>query len=308
MSFTPLGDRFTPLTKPAAALPSRQRRVGTRRPVRDAAVRRLYEKAKRLGTWDPGEINFRTDTRQWQKLTVQEQTLLLRVTSLFADGEEAVTRELLPLGTVFAGEGRLDDELFLTAWLWEEGKHADFFHRFEAGVLAQEANLGSYRTRAGIQLVQEELPAAMEALYTDSSPPTQTRALVTYCLIVEGAFAEIGHSLYLAILPPARQPASPPARLPGLQHGLSLIRRDESRHVAFGMHTLTRLQRANPATRDIARSRVETLIPLLKSLEREALASYPTIRALPQTLLDKPLQRLKRRLTHIEHAAQTKRR
>jgi len=295
MSFTPLGDGFTPLNR-AAARRNWQRRTGRQQSIRDASVRRLYEKAKRLGTWDPSEIDFSADTRHWQSFTVQEQTLLLRVTSLFADGEEAVTRDLLPLGTVFAEEGRLDDELFLTAWLWEEGKHADLFHRFEDRVLAHEANLGSFRTRAGIQLLQEELPAAMEALYTDPGAPAQTRALVTYCLIVEGAAAEIGHSLYQAVLQSR-------TFMPGLKQGLALVRRDEARHVAFGMHTLIRLQRANPATRDIARTRIESLIPLLRSLEREALTSYPTVTGLPQALLDKPLARLQRRLTHIERAA-----
>src|SRR2546429_1697974 len=85
---------------------------------RDPAARRLYEKAKQLGTWDPAKIDFAADVADWPRLEDDERDLLLRVLSLFLAGEEAVTRDLLPLAFVVANEGRFDDELFVTAWLW----------------------------------------------------------------------------------------------------------------------------------------------------------------------------------------------
>ena len=164
-------------------------------------VRRLYDKAKRLGT-GPGRDRLRARLRDWRRLSAEEQSLLLWGTSLFVDGEEAVTRDLLPLAEVLVHEGRLDDELFLTAWLWEEGKHADLFHRFEEQVLVGEPSLRGVPDGPGTQLLDHELPSAMNALYTDPCPTAQTRALVTYCLCVEGVLAEMGHRIYHELLEP----------------------------------------------------------------------------------------------------------
>ena len=36
---------------------------------RDSPAFRLYQKAKRLGTWDPAAIDFSTDREQWPALT-----------------------------------------------------------------------------------------------------------------------------------------------------------------------------------------------------------------------------------------------
>ena len=53
---------------------------------------------------------------------------------LFQAGEESVTLDLLPLILAIANEGRLEEEMFLTSFLWEEAKHTDFFSRFLAEV------------------------------------------------------------------------------------------------------------------------------------------------------------------------------
>jgi ribonucleoside-diphosphate reductase beta chain len=263
---------------------------------RDAAVLLLYEKAKRLGTWNPTEIDFRRDAADWASLSDGERELLLRTTSLFMCGEEAVTRDLLPLGHVLMNEGRLDDELFLTAWLWEEGKHADFFLRFLDDVVADGRDLNRFQTEGGRQLLERDLPRAMQALLVDASPAAQTRALVTYCLIVEGMLAEAGHRVYGAVLDGR-------GLLPGLRTGLTLIRRDESRHVAYGMHVLSRLIRIDPANREIARARAQKLVPVALSLAHELLASHPNAPPRAQNAINKPLERLRWRLQRIESVA-----
>jgi len=302
LSFTPAQRAFTPaetITRAArATAPGISPRTRADR-GRDVVVRRLYDKAKRLGTWDPAGIVFERDIRDWRRLSAEEQSLLLWVTSLFVDGEEAVTRDLLPLAEVLVHEGRLDDELFLTAWLWEEGKHADLFHRFDEHVLVGEPSLRAYRTAPGTQLLDHELPSAMNALYTDPLPTAQTRALVTYCLCVEGVLAEMGHRIYHELLEPRDL-------MPGLRQGLSLVRRDESRHVAFGMHVMTRLRRADSECREVALAQVAALRPLFEGLMGQL--AYALQGGVPWSLagaLDKPLERLERRLDRIDRAAQT---
>ena len=96
---------------------------------RETPAMRLFEKAKRFGVWNPAEIDLQRDAADWQTLTGDEQGILLHLTSLFQAGEEAVTLDLLPLIATIAREGRLEEELYLATFLWEEAKHVDFFDR-----------------------------------------------------------------------------------------------------------------------------------------------------------------------------------
>ena len=68
---------------------------------------RLYQKAKRLGTWDPRELDFTRDRADWLTLGPDEQGAILQITSLFQAGEEGVTLDLLPPMMAIAEEGRL---------------------------------------------------------------------------------------------------------------------------------------------------------------------------------------------------------
>src|SRR5438552_2649611 len=136
---------------------------------RESAPLRLYEKAKRLGIWNPSDVDLTRDREEWARLTAPERDLLIRVTALFQAGEESVVLDLLPLLLAAAREGRLEDELFLTTFLWEEGKHTDFFRRFLDEVTGT-AEVTGLETPSYRQLFYEELPGAMAAVLTDESP------------------------------------------------------------------------------------------------------------------------------------------
>jgi ribonucleoside-diphosphate reductase beta chain len=86
---------------------------------RTAPAMRLYEKAKKLGIWNPSDLDFSQDKADWQRLNHDEQDLLLRLTAMFQAGEEAVTLDLLPLIMVIAQENRLEEEIYLTTFLFE---------------------------------------------------------------------------------------------------------------------------------------------------------------------------------------------
>lgn len=215
---------------------------------------RLYQKAKRLGVWDPRAIDFSRDVEDWQRLDEQERDVMLQLCSLFQAGEESVTLDLLPLIMVVADEGRLEEELFLTTFLWEEGKHVEFFRRVLDEVAgAAGDDLHRYHTPSYKKIFYEELPAAMSALRDDSSPAAQVRASVTYNMIVEGVLAETGyHAFYEAL---ERNDL-----LPGLREGIGKLKRDESRHIAYGVFLLSRLIGANPELWQEAQRRMEELL------------------------------------------------
>ncbi|MGZ8716269.1 MAG: R2-like ligand-binding oxidase, partial [Gaiellaceae bacterium] len=114
----------------ARSVPPRESFRSTAGGLRDSFPLRLYDKAKRLGVWDPSDLDFHRDREQWLELTGDEREALTQIASLFLAGEEGVTLDLLPLVLTIAREGRLEEELYLPTVLFEEGKHTQFVARF----------------------------------------------------------------------------------------------------------------------------------------------------------------------------------
>lgn len=218
---------------------------------------RLYHKAKKLGIWDPQSIDFSQDILDWQRLNDTEKESLLQLTTLFQAGEECVTLDLLPLIMVIAQEGRLEEEMFLTTFLWEEAKHTEFFRRFLDEVAQEHSDLHHYHTPSYRKLFYETLPQAMHALLTDQSPAAQAKASVTYNLIIEGVLAETGYHAYYNMLDRNNI-------LPGLKQGVGLLKRDESRHLAYGVFLISRLvAQDNSLWPIIEQNMNELLVPAL---------------------------------------------
>lgn len=195
---------------------------------------RLWRLAKQHGTWDPQAIDLAQDGEEWRKLETQEKRFLRRLASVFLAGEESVTREILPTIRVIEAEDRLEEEMFLTTFLWEEAKHVEFFWRVFDEVATDERGPARRYSQAYRRIFFDELPTRMRALDTDPTPATQARAGVTYHMVVEGILAQTGYQTYAAILEERDI-------MPGMQEGLELVQRDESRHLAYGTFLLSRL-------------------------------------------------------------------
>ena len=233
---------------------------------RESLPMRLYQKAKRFGVWDPYAIDLSRDRAEWLGLSDLEREVLLQLTSLFQAGEESVTLDLLPLLLVVAREGRLEEELFLTSFLWEEGKHMEFFRRVLDEVCADESDLSRFHTPSYRRLFYEELPATMRALVDVPSPAAQARAVVTYTMIVEGVLAETGYYSYFESL-------QQNDLLPGLRDGVGKLKQDESRHIAYGVYLLARLISEHDVW-DVVESRMNELLPLAMGIIDESLGPY----------------------------------
>ncbi len=231
---------------------------------------RLFERAKRLGVWNPSELDFRQDRRDWLGLDELEQDVILRLTALFQAGEEAVTADILPLIMAVANEGRVEEELFLTTFLFEEAKHTDFFRRFLDEVVQDCGDLSHYHTTSYRALVYEALPEAMTGLLRDPSPAAQVRASVTYNMIVEGVLAETGYHAYLSAL-------EANGLMPGQCRGVGLLKQDESRHIAYGIYLISRLIAEEPALWTVAEDTMNELLPLALGVVAETFELYPVM-------------------------------
>ena len=194
----------------------------------------LWQKSKKLGIWNPNDIDFSRDIEDWNSFDESQKEFILHVGSLFLAGEEAVTLDLLPLIKVTAEEGRLEEEMYLASFLWEEAKHVDFFRRFLDVVIGDPGDLNRFHTENYKDLFYKALPEAMNRLYVETSPEAQVEASVTYNMIVEGMLAETGYYGFYQALERNNY-------LPGMMEGITLVQKDESRHMRFGVYFISRL-------------------------------------------------------------------
>ena len=237
---------------------------------RDLPPMRLYEKAKKLGIWNPSDIDFSKDKQDWATFKDDEKDLIWLLLALFAAGEEAVTLDLLPLIEVVAREGRIEEEMYLATFLFEEAKHTDFFRRFLDEVCDAPVDLSHYHTNNYKQIFYEILPEALLGLKVDQSPAAQIRASVTYNMVVEGVLAETGYHAFFTML--ERNDL-----MPGLRKGISLLKQDESRHIAYGVYLLSRLIAENPQEWEKLEMYMNTQLPLAIGVIGDAFARYEVV-------------------------------
>ncbi len=228
----------------------------------------LWRKAKKFGIWDPCAIDLTQDAEDWKGLTAIEQDVVMRLTSLFQAGEESVTLDLLPLILVIADQGRLEEEMYLTSFLWEEAKHVEAFRRFLDEVVVETGDLSRFETPSYRQMFYQELPEALQLLRHDASPVAVARASVTYNMIVEGVLAETGYHAYHQMLTNHRL-------MPGMQHTVAHLKADESRHMAYGVFLLSRLVAENgDEVWEAIEERMTELLPVAIGVVNELFECY----------------------------------
>ncbi len=225
---------------------------------KDSLPYRLYQKAKRHGVWNPVDIDFSQDREDWQKLNPIQQQEVLDTIALFIGGEEAVTEDILPMIMAVSKKGWFEEESYLTTFLFEEAKHAEFFSLFleEIGVTDDLSHLlkPAYR-----ELFDDILPAAMGRLLEDQSPEAMLDAAVTYNIFAEGVLAETGYWFFYEGL-------SKINLMPGLMEGIRNIKRDEGRHIGFGTFLIQRLIHEKPELFDRVQERLHELLPIAVAL------------------------------------------
>lgn len=237
----------------------------------DSLPMRLWQKAKKLGIWDPADIDFEEDRRQWESFDDGEREVLLHLSSMFMGGEEAVTLDLLPLISVVASEGRLEEEMYLTSFLWEEAKHVEAFRYFLDEVAQEESDLTRFHGENYRAIFEHELPSALNRLREDSSPVAQAEASVTYNLIVEGVLAETGYHAYFEMLQENDV-------LPGMRTVVGKLKQDESRHLAYGVHLLSRLvSEHGDEVWEAIEVRMNQLFPLALGMINEVFEPYDPV-------------------------------
>jgi ribonucleoside-diphosphate reductase beta chain len=226
--------------------------------------------------WDPHDIDLETDRERlvaYLRDVDEPETYFSAMRmgiARFGAGEQAVTEDLAPLSTALSD---IDDQLFITSQLYEEGKHTEHFDRYWREVVHEvEAELGlehsSPTDDEWFNDPYHELfrrnEEAMHALLDDPTPEDFAVAYAHYHLVIEGILAQTGYYGMQQSYAEDSYPDLP--HLPGLYEGFTRIRQDEGRHVGFGMAKLKELVTDEGVDPRLLDDTVNELLPLVNGI------------------------------------------
>ena len=196
--------------------------------------------------WRAHEIDFSIDREQWATTPSEAQQNTAWSLGAFYIGEERVTADLAPF-LLAAPSGEV--EAFLATQLVDEARHAVFFDRFGAEVMA----LGADDLRGRMLELQALMLPPWFDTFDDGLRGVANRikanpddldlfveGIATYHLIIEGVLATTGQRMILKYM-------EDHGLYPGFQKGFSLVEQDEHRHIAFGVRFLRDAVADDPA-------------------------------------------------------------
>jgi ribonucleoside-diphosphate reductase beta chain len=210
--------------------------------------------------WRAHELDFSVDREQWLASPREAQENMLWSLGSFYIGEERVTADLAPF-VMAAPSGEV--EIFLSTQLVDEARHAAFFDRFGAEVMALGGDDVRGRIREIEQLVRPAWFETFDDGLRDVAKRIQARpddfdlfveGITTYHLIIEGVLATTGQRMILDY-------AERHSLYPGFCKGFSLVEQDEHRHIAFGVRFLRDAVADDPERGRIVMRKVEELVP-----------------------------------------------
>jgi ribonucleoside-diphosphate reductase beta chain len=210
--------------------------------------------------WRVHELDFSVDQEQWLASPTEAQENLLWSLGSFYIGEERVAADLAPFVQA-APSGEI--EAFLSTQLVDEARHAVFFDRYGAEVLALDAD----DLRGRMQQIQAMMLPAWYDVFDGGLREVAQRiqaspddfdlfvdGITVYHLIIEGVLATTGQRSILDY-------SNRHGLYPGFCEGFGLVEQDEHRHIAFGVRFLRDAVADDPARGEIVMRRVEELVP-----------------------------------------------
>ena len=250
----------------------------------DALPMRLFVQGNQK-FWDPSQIDFSQDAEHWELLDDGAKEAIAGLAVQFMIGEEAVTQDIQPFMKAMADEGRLEDEMYLTQFAFEEAKHVEVFRRWLNAVgVTRDLHYVLERAATGNEppggVFAKLQPEIMGRLWTDNSPQAQIRANVVYNQFVEGTLALTGYWAWTKILD------SLGGLFPGMRELIRLISTDERRHLAWGTYNIRRHVAEDDAMWDYTVSCLDEMREVMER-RREALRADTS----PETLAQRERSR-----------------
>jgi hypothetical protein len=202
----------------------------------DISYEDLYSRWEQ-GNWSANEIDFSRDGEGWGALTDLQRRSMRWQFAMFFYGEDSVTDNLSPY---IDAAPREEQKYFLATQQVDEARHTVFFARFFREVLGVEGSVADGLASCqpelnwGYRTVFSRLDRMADELRRDQSLPKFAQAITMYHLVVEAALAQPGQHFIEDYVDRI-------GTMPGFLEGMQNVARDEQRHIAFGVKTLSEL-------------------------------------------------------------------
>lgn len=249
---------MTQATSPLAQEADNHRRFHFTREMMRGSVYRKYEKAMNA-IWNPRELDYSQDAEDWTTLSAERRDALLGLTVRFFAGEQAVAENLVPTVAAAWALDRFDWLMFLSTFLMEECKHAEFFaqwHERVVGILEPDEVAPYFVERTntvdptgrfelkevlheGIPRYARELTAAVQTNDREQIERAFLRFLTLYNGHVEGVLTMPSYEIVV-------DTCTAWSALPALKQGYRRIMSDEGRHITFGTTVVRELLAEHP--------------------------------------------------------------
>jgi ribonucleoside-diphosphate reductase beta chain len=216
----------------------------------------LWEKRN----WRAHELDFSVDREHWLAAPTEAQGHTMWSMASFYVGEERVAADLAPF-ILAAPTG--EAEVFLATQLVDEARHAVFFDRYVAEVMAASGE----DMRSRLAAAEAPMLDAWHFLFDDSLRDVAGRlqrrpddlelfveGIVIYHMVTEGVLAMTGQRSILSYM-------ERHSIYPGFQRGFSLVEQDEHRHIAFGVRFLRDVVEERPEMREVILGTIGHLLP-----------------------------------------------
>jgi ribonucleoside-diphosphate reductase beta chain len=221
-------------------------------------VYRKYEKAINA-IWNPRDLDYSQDLADWATLSAERREALLGLTVRFFAGEQAVAENLVPMIEAAWGLDRFDWLMYLSTFVMEECKHAEFFaqwHERVPGMLEPDELAPYFLERAktvdptgrfelkevvheGIPRYARELTVAVQEGDREQIERAFLRFLTLYNGHVEGVLTMPSYEIVV-------DACTAWDVLPALKQGYRRILSDEGRHITFGTSLVRELLAQHP--------------------------------------------------------------
>jgi ribonucleoside-diphosphate reductase beta chain len=218
----------------------------------------LYDDWER-SHWAAQDVDLSRDRSDWEGIGANERDLLFWALSSLMVAEERISTQFC--GLVLAQDDE-EEGSYLSTQLVDEVRHMQFYARFQNEVIADSASIGNHVARAREVLgdpfrkvFDEALVQAHDLLVREPrNREAKVEFVTTYHMVIEGTLGLTASHFLLGFLRERQL-------LPGFVEGYSRIAADEQRHIAYGTWFLREAIAEDGGLGDVARRRVEDLLP-----------------------------------------------
>ena len=207
--------------------------------VSDSIPRRLYEEAKGGSGWNPSNLDFTQDARDWEQLDGDLRVPTLALSVLGESSSQHMMAQAAPMLVALEKFTPLDAQLCFSSILFEKARQTEFYDLLLSDVLHLVGDPKRFEQPQFLGFFDNRLPRAFDQLNSDPSPERLAEVLSLYSVIADGVVTASATQMFARLLERLD-------RMPTTRNALQVQHDYAQRHVSFAVYLLASLVDQEP--------------------------------------------------------------